>query len=789
VTGSAIPDDAWRAPLLRGLDPLARSIIAAAASVRRVPAGAKLFGEEDEGDALFVVLDGAVELVCVRRGEDTARTLRTAGRGDTIGEDAILGRRRGATARAREATRVLEIPANLLRRGAGRGADRTGATLADRELRALARQATADLLRSHALGRTLPPSELDLVLDAVRPASFARAERIYAQGDPAREVFLLVDGLVQLQREDGDGIHVQAYLARGDLFGDEEALEAAVGSVAPTHRRHAVAIGPAEVLRLPADVLRTLADRNPGLLAEVRRVAEVRADVQQIVVGGAAEQTTRHVFHDLYRMQMARSLLVIDQDLCVRCGHCAWSCAALHGTSRLVRRGDKVVTSLPVLGEGPRSLMLPNSCQHCKNPACMIDCPTGAIGRDPDGEVWIRAELCTGCGNCAKACPWDNIRMAPRGDTVTAVRKSKPDAARRAPLSHVYPEIAVKCDLCREYDAPACVSTCPTGAILRLDPTRDVAEVAEVLGVPSTATSRVRVPFGAIFVGLGLASALAFGGAAWRWQTLGTWTPGQGAGLRCGIAAAIAIVLLVAYAIPKRVVRLWAHRRTRSRADKVGIAATKPAAAPRSRVRPLYVLHLVLGLGAIAAVVGHAGTRVPDDPTGALHVAFWIVAVGGALLGLAYRFVPRRLSRIEREGLLPEDLSRRRTELVDRLYRAGSGKSDLVKAIAEKILVPYARAPFGSLALFLTGRTLADEEALLSKAINRTLQGRGHTRLQGLPELVKVVVELRALPLRRVLTFVLRGLLPVHVIATGVLVALLALHVIVELSWPAELGR
>ncbi|HET6581834.1 MAG TPA: cyclic nucleotide-binding domain-containing protein, partial [Nannocystaceae bacterium] len=296
MTTAAIPDEAWRAPMLRGLDPLARSIIAAASRVRTVAAGVALFGENDEGDALYLVLDGALELLCVRRGEDTARTLRTAGRGDTIGEEAILGRRRAATARARESARVLEIPANLLRRGSGR----SGAELADRELRALVRQATADLLRSHALGRSLPDHELDLVLDAVRPASFARSDRIYAAGDAAREVFLLVDGLVQLQREDDTGIHVQAYLARGDLFGDDEAL------AGTARRQHAVAIGPAEALRLPADVLRTLADRNPGLLAEVRRVADVRAQVQQAVVGDAAAQTTRHVFHDLYRMQMAR---------------------------------------------------------------------------------------------------------------------------------------------------------------------------------------------------------------------------------------------------------------------------------------------------------------------------------------------------------------------------------------------------------------------------------------------------------------------------------------------------
>ena len=41
--------------------------------------------------------------------------------------------------------------------------------------------------------------------------------------------------------------------------------------------------------------------------------------------------------------------------------------------------------------------------------------PTGAIGRDPKGEVFIREDLCTGCGNCAKGCPLDNIQMAPRG--------------------------------------------------------------------------------------------------------------------------------------------------------------------------------------------------------------------------------------------------------------------------------------------------------------------------------------------------------------------------------------
>ncbi len=134
------------------------------------------------------------------------------------------------------------------------------------------------------------------------------------------------------------------------------------------------------------------------------------------MVAGAAANATQHVFRDLYRLQVARSLLVIDLECCVRCGHCAWACSEMYGVARLVRRGDKVVARVDGHGEAgaPQHLMLPNSCQHCENPSCMVGCPTGAIGRDPGGEVFIREELCTGCGACAKACPWDNIQMAPR---------------------------------------------------------------------------------------------------------------------------------------------------------------------------------------------------------------------------------------------------------------------------------------------------------------------------------------------------------------------------------------
>jgi Fe-S-cluster-containing dehydrogenase component/CRP-like cAMP-binding protein len=761
IADAVIPEAAWRAPILRELDALARSSIAAAARMRELPAGTRLWSEHDVADAIVLVLSGSIELRCIRRGDEAPSRLRLAVPGDTLGEEGLLGLPRRSEAIALERAQLLEIPAALFVRGSGR----SGGSAIDRERRALERQATRDLLRTLALGRSLPDDDLDLLLDAVRSERFERGARIFGAGEPAQAAWLLVDGLVQLQTEDEEHIQVRAYLARGDSFGDDDALAGRARGC------HAVALGAVYALRVPAGVLRTVVDRNPGLLGEFQRIAGARADLQQQVVGEAAALSTQHVFHDLYRMQMARSLLVIDQDTCVRCGHCAWTCAALHGTSRLVRRGDKVVTRLQVLGEAPRSLLLPNSCQHCKNPACMIDCPTGAIGRDPHGEVFIRAELCTGCGNCAKACPWDNIRMAERADATLAVRRL-PGQAHGLRLSA---DVAVKCDLCRDYAEPACVMTCPTGAILRLDPSRDVREVASVLGVPDAQRKRgLRIPFAAI-VGTALASGAVAGAvAALAYQRAGAWRPELGVGKQAGVVAALCILALLAHVVVKRAVRVWMRPRSRRT-----VLAAAPQGSPRSRVRPWYRVHLLLGMAAPVAVLAHAGTRMPDGPAGALAATFWITAALGVLGGLAYAIVPRRLTRLEREGALPEDLRGRRSELVDRLFRAGSGRSELVKAIAQKVLVPYARQGSGPLWLLLSGRTLAQEEARVRARVSAVLQGRGADKLGGLDDLVRIVVELRALPLRRGLTLMLRGFLPLHALGSALLVALLAIHVLV----------
>ena len=449
----------------------------------------------------------------------------------------------------------------------------------------------------------------------------------------------------------------------------------------------------------------------------------------------------------------------------------------MYGVARLVRRGDKVVarvepsTTTRPGDVAPQTLMLPNSCQHCENPACMVDCPTGAIGRDPGGEVFIRAELCTGCGACAKACPWDNIQMSPRPADV-------PRPVGGGPMEYL--DLAVKCDLCRDYEGPACVQACPTGSIFRLNPTEEIADVRALFrgergeakplaarGSQEAARRPPLVPGAALAAtGIGLAGAVM--------QARGLWQPARGVGLGAGALAGLGMVLLLAYAVPKRGIHRWMRRREKG-------AAAKRA---ESVVRPQLEAHLAIGLVTVGLALAHAPllARGGAGAGTALAITVLLTSLAGGFTAVAYRLVPRRLARLERTAALPEDFARARQELLDRLYREASGKSELVKKLLEKILLPYVESPVGPLALVASGRRQREEEEALRARMDVVLEGRGKERLAGLAELTRIVVELRALPAQRLLLGVLRVGLPLHVATFGIAMAMLVLHVMFALG-------
>jgi Fe-S-cluster-containing hydrogenase component 2 len=429
-----------------------------------------------------------------------------------------------------------------------------------------------------------------------------------------------------------------------------------------------------------------------------------------------------------------------------------------------VRRGDKITVqredhAAPRAGEDVVArvvrlakevewapLLVPNSCQHCKNPSCMIDCPTGAIGRDARGEVFIREDLCTGCGSCAKACPWDNIQIAPRG---------------KSGAKNVYPEVAVKCDLCAGSPAgPACVASCPVQAIARIDPNEALVELRNA---PRTAAT---VPGGA---GAGAGAAAGFlprKSPAWPWvagaaaassglafTSISSWTS--------GILVGVLVVLLVAYAGLKRAPRVLARIPGSS-----GIA------------RALYVAHLAVGVLAIGGTLAHTHASAPGNIAGTLTLAMALALVTGVFGAVVHVLLPSRLARLERGSVLPEELVARRREIDERIFTQLSGRSELVKTLYGRVLRPYRSARLGLVLLVASGKRLREEEQRVHARLAKLLEGRKSERLDGLDDLVRLVVEHRAIGALRVLTFALRGWLAVHLAATATALVLLVVHVL-----------
>jgi hypothetical protein len=97
-----------------------------------------------------------------------------------------------------------------------------------------------------------------------------------------------------------------------------------------------------------------------------------------------------------------------------------------------------------------------------------------------------------------------------------------------------------------------------------------------------------------------------------------------------------------------------------------------------------------------------------------------------------------------------------------------AGQNPLLRKITETLLLPYARHPLGPFALLAARRTLREEQA--------RLQGRGGERLDGLDDLLRPVVDLRALGARRWLMAPLRWGLPLHLLASVLAALLLVAH-------------
>jgi len=137
----------------------------------------------------------------------------------------------------------------------------------------------------------------------------------------------------------------------------------------------------------------------------------------------------------------------VRPERCMGCKSCEIACAVQHSKDKTLI-GALTQTPHPMkrlFVESADGLRMPVVCRHCEDAPCVNACISGCLYRDERGFIRRHKERCIGCWSCIMACPF--------GVIVRDRRKG----------------IAVKCDRCHRLEVPACVSACPTKALVLMD--------------------------------------------------------------------------------------------------------------------------------------------------------------------------------------------------------------------------------------------------------------------------------------------------------------------------------
>ncbi|GAA1827547.1 4Fe-4S dicluster domain-containing protein [Actinomadura chokoriensis] len=140
-----------------------------------------------------------------------------------------------------------------------------------------------------------------------------------------------------------------------------------------------------------------------------------------------------------------RWLKLIDQTRCIGCHACTTACKSENEVPLSVTRTYVKNVDVGAFPQARRAFQV-TRCNQCADAPCVAACPTSAMFTRPDGIVDFDKDACIGCKACMAACPYDAIFINPEDHS------------------------AEKCNLCsHRIDAglePACVTVCPTQAIL-----------------------------------------------------------------------------------------------------------------------------------------------------------------------------------------------------------------------------------------------------------------------------------------------------------------------------------
>ncbi|MBF0119491.1 MAG: 4Fe-4S dicluster domain-containing protein [Desulfobacterales bacterium] len=157
---------------------------------------------------------------------------------------------------------------------------------------------------------------------------------------------------------------------------------------------------------------------------------------------------------------MREKAILVDISKCIACRGCQVACKQWNKLSAESTKNRGSYENPPALSENTLTRIIfqevsdgknlkwffrKEQCMHCSKAACLELCPSDAIYKNQFGSIMLDSRKCIGCGVCEKFCPFHIPR-----------------------INHTTHK-AIKCSLCNDRVAngmqPACVKTCPTGAL------------------------------------------------------------------------------------------------------------------------------------------------------------------------------------------------------------------------------------------------------------------------------------------------------------------------------------
>jgi Fe-S-cluster-containing hydrogenase component 2 len=305
-------------------------------------------------------------------------------------------------------------------------------------------------LKKLILFKDLADQDFEKLQGNVRRASAQAGEMIIElpkSADSFQYFFFIAIGQVYVSGLDMEAkVRPLNFLRKGDYFVDKSFQWDSQVTTKVT------AITDSELLIVSKDHLREIALNSPTFQKQLLEISD-RVDYRNRIYNEDDHAQSVLGFLIQTGLTQASRVKITQLDKCIACDTCYDACEERHGFQRLTRGYAKYGV-----------LDFAKSCLTCFYPTCIPACPVDSVVFDPkSGEVDI-LDSCIGCTSCAQACQYGAITMY-KADPENEFHKRF-----FSPNKKVKPKfIADKCNHCEGYKDMACISNCPTDAIIEIN--------------------------------------------------------------------------------------------------------------------------------------------------------------------------------------------------------------------------------------------------------------------------------------------------------------------------------